>query len=85
MLYRIADGTRHAAGKAYLQLPKAWLTSGAARAIGLRFDDEEDMEFGKELPADDVAPVIIYDLQGRRVTTPTKGIFIVNGKKVVIK
>jgi hypothetical protein len=61
------------------------LTSGAARAIGLRFDDEEDMKFGEELPADDVAPVIIYDLQGRRVTTPTKGIFIVNGKKVVIK
>ena len=28
---------------------------------------------------------IIYDLQGRRVLNPTKGIYIVNGKKVVIK
>ena len=27
----------------------------------------------------------IYDLQGRRVNKPTKGIFIHNGKKVVIK
>ena len=27
----------------------------------------------------------IYDLQGRRVMQPTKGLFIVNGKKVVIK
>ena len=27
----------------------------------------------------------IYDLQGRRVTNPTKGIYIVNGKKVIIK
>ena len=27
----------------------------------------------------------IYDLQGREVTTPTKGIYIVNGKKVIIK
>lgn len=26
-----------------------------------------------------------YDLQGRRVTQPTKGLYIVNGKKVVIK
>jgi hypothetical protein len=26
-----------------------------------------------------------YDLQGRRVENPTKGIYIVNGKKVVIK
>ena len=27
----------------------------------------------------------VYDLQGRRVLTPTKGMYIVNGKKVVIK
>ena len=27
----------------------------------------------------------IYDLQGRRVENPTKGLYIVNGKKVVIK
>ena len=28
---------------------------------------------------------IIYDLQGRQVTNPTKGLYIVNGRKVVIK
>ena len=28
---------------------------------------------------------IIYDLQGRRVLNPTKGIYIVNGKKVIMK
>ena len=28
---------------------------------------------------------VIYDLQGRRVTAPTKGLYIVNGKKVIIK
>ncbi len=27
----------------------------------------------------------IYDLQGRRITSPSKGLYIVNGKKVVIK
>lgn len=27
----------------------------------------------------------LYDLQGRRVTTPTKGLYIINGKKVVIR
>ena len=26
-----------------------------------------------------------YDLSGRRVAQPTKGIYIVNGKKVVVK
>ena len=28
---------------------------------------------------------VIYDLNGRRVLTPTKGVYIINGKKVVIK
>ena len=32
-----------------------------------------------------VDSVTYYDLQGRRVAQPTKGLFIVNGKKVVIK
>ena len=27
----------------------------------------------------------VYDLQGRRVENPTKGLYIVNGRKVVIK
>ena len=27
----------------------------------------------------------VYDLQGRRVAQPTKGLYIVNGRKVVIK
>ena len=27
----------------------------------------------------------VYDLTGRKVDTPTKGIYIVNGKKVFIK
>ena len=28
---------------------------------------------------------ILYDLQGRKVTHPTSGIYIMNGRKVVIK
>ena len=28
---------------------------------------------------------VIYDLQGRRVSKPTKGLYLVNGKKVVVK
>ena len=31
------------------------------------------------------ADAVVYDLQGRRVVNPTKGLYIVNGKKVVIK
>lgn len=28
---------------------------------------------------------VVYDLSGRRVVTPTKGLYIVNGKKVIVK
>ena len=28
---------------------------------------------------------VIYDLQGRRVQTPSKGLYIVNGKKMIIR
>ena len=36
-------------------------------------------------PTSDAAPKddVIYDLQGRRVTHPTRGIYIVNGKKII--
>ena len=30
------------------------------------------------------ADAVVYDLQGRRVVNPTKGLFIVSGKKVFI-
>lgn len=41
-----------------------------------------DIPSGTSRPAD--APVY-YDLSGRRVEHPTKGLYIVNGKKVVVK
>ena len=34
---------------------------------------------------EDVAGQAIYDLQGRRVLNPSNGIYIVNGKKFVVK
>jgi hypothetical protein len=38
------------------------------------------------ISTDDVSEKIVYDLQGRRVTnTSKKGVYIVNGRKVVIK
>lgn len=37
------------------------------------------------IPIDEKKTVVIYDLLGRRLSTPQKGINIINGKKVVIK
>ena len=64
------------------------LTSPEAQAKGfvLTFDDGsttgiETIESSKNSTEDGV----YYDLQGRRVENPTRGVYILNGKKVVIK
>ena len=62
---------------------KAYLTySGAGAREFFLFDEAT----GIEMPTvEDVnADALVYDLQGRRVVNPTKGLYIVNGKKVFI-
>ena len=40
----------------------------------------------ESIKRNDASTHVRYDLQGRRITTPTsKGIYIVNGKKVVVR
>ena len=49
-------------------------------------ESDIEIETGIEQITGEVSQVCgIYDLQGRRVTTPSKGIYIVNGQKRVIK
>ena len=68
--------------KAYLNVPVA----SGANALRIRFGDEETTEIeSSKLKIDDLASSAVYDLQGRRVLAPTKGIYVVNGKKLVIK
>ena len=80
--YRVANGVTIPAGKAYLKI-----SGGVAQApafIGFGGGNGttgiQTIDNGK-LTNDNV----YYDLQGRRVAQPTKGLYIVNGKKVIIK
>jgi hypothetical protein len=69
------------AGKAYL--PIATITSGA-RQLTLVFDGEATAIRTSDVD-DTPSRTGIYNLQGQRVKTPGKGLYIVNGKKVIIK
>ena len=75
-----ANNSTVAANKAYLNLGAA-----GARAVSfsLNFDDVTAISEVATEEDDKSAPV--YDLQGRRVAQPAKGLYIVNGKKVIIK
>ena len=65
------------ANKAYLVL-----APNSASAISIRFGEEDTTEI--ETSALDPQPSTeIYDLMGRRVLNPAKGVYIVNGKKIV--
>ena len=39
----------------------------------------------EEVKAESGKVKAIYDLQGRKVDTPSKGIYIINGKKIFVK
>ena len=69
---------KNGAHKAYLAVPeveaaKGYPFGGDATGIeGLNVNDNDNVNE-------------VYDLQGRRVVRPAKGIYIVNGKKIVVK
>lgn len=65
------------AGKAYLQL------AGDSFAPQLFFDD--DVTAINKVETKKVEDGVFYTLAGQQVAQPTKGLYIVNGKKVVIK
>lgn len=74
----LANGKTVAAGKAYLQLTKA------ASARPLNFPDEEGTGI-KLITTSDKNTGATYNLKGQRVANPSKGLYIVNGRKVIMK
>lgn len=80
--YTISEAGELAANKAYLQLPTSTVSALSRDFIQAFNDDTTDIDGVTE-------PVQLsgqyYDLQGRRVAQPANGIYILNGRKVIIK
>ena len=73
------NGTNVPGRKAYLLLDKA----NGARELNIVFDGETTSI--DDIHSSEFVVPSYYDLQGRKVNAPAKGLYIVNGKKVVIK
>ena len=58
-------------------------SAASARELTIGFDDETTGL--KAISNEPISNSQVFDLQGRIVINPTKGLYIVNGKKVVIK
>lgn len=77
-----ANGQTVATNRAYLRT-----TTSVSGRMSMDFDDDPETTNGIHEMTDDGIRLErdIYDLQGRHVTTPRKGLYIINGKKMVIK
>lgn len=90
--YTLAAGPtfKHSDGKGTLADGKAFLrttvnvTGNEARSLELDFNDDETTGI-KAIETSQYTNDIYFNLAGQRVEKPTKGLYIVNGKKVVIK
>ena len=60
-------------------------TTSGARLAGMTFDGETTGIEAMDIEHSTLNIEHYYDLQGRRVAQPTKGLYIVNGKKVLVK
>ena len=80
-LFNGTDGTN----TTYINGFRAWVElepSAPANALRIRFAGTTGIEDSTLNPQSSTE---VYDLMGRRVLNPTKGMYIVNGKKMVIK
>lgn len=78
---RTKSGTL-ASGKCYLDITGTTLGS---RDLSLDDDGTTNISEEVKVNSNKFATAEWYDLKGRRVLFPTKGIYIVNGKKIIIK
>lgn len=79
--YNLASDTSVPAGKAYLETTAAL----SAARVAIVFEDEEATGINAVNGEGSTVNGSFYDLQGRKIAQPTKGLYIVNGKKVIIK
>ena len=82
----IASGSSLGAFRFYMQIESRNGGSAPAQTIRMRVIDEDDAtEIDNAEFTDGNSQLIIYDLQGRRITDTAnlKGVYIVNGKKVI--
>lgn len=81
---RDGNSIKLSAHRAGLKLSTSGPDFAPAKELIFNFDDATTTRINNVQPVAEKKNDVIYDLQGRRVTNPSRGIYIVNGKKVVI-
>ena len=79
--YKVKAGTKVPAGKCYLSVA----ATSAPDILGFGDGNTTSMSEELRVKSEEFATAPVYNLNGQRVAQPTKGLYIVNGKKVIIK
>lgn len=79
-----SNGNAISRNKAYLHLPDEYVPTEDGARLTLTFDDDVATAISSIARNSDKDGKIL-DLQGRRVDNPGKGIYIVSGKKMILK
>lgn len=72
-------------GTAKVAAFRGYFTFTSAGSNVIDFNLEGDVTGIENLKNDNLDNAVFYDLNGHRVANPTKGLYIVNGKKVILK
>lgn len=92
--YKLKTGTAIPDNKAYANLPEESQAMLKKMTFSFGIDEMEEPlseDYGtitnlhEVAMPEDIAGATIYDLQGRKVKNPSQGVYIVNGKKFIIK
>ena len=89
--YILQQGKFNMATNGYLKANRAYLsteydvTTAGTRSMEIFFDEGETTGIADNNRETITNNGSFFDLQGRKVANPTKGLYIVNGKKVVVK
>ena len=89
LVFRKATGAKLRANRAYLSTTYDVMAVGAPALeviIGGENGDDNTTGVSEKVAVDgSEASAPVYNLNGQRVSQPTKGLYIVNGKKVILK
>lgn len=83
--YKLAEGTEMKANKAWLDVSGLAGTSAAKPMIISFGNTPTGIKEVSDNPRKEVQDENYYDLQGRRVQNPARGIYIYKGKKIIIR
>ncbi|MBQ2073971.1 MAG: hypothetical protein II463_04685, partial [Bacteroidaceae bacterium] len=82
--YKLTSDYTLGANKAYLETDSDITPTGDSARVLMVFDDGQTTSIDN-IQGRKVDEGIYYNLRGQRVQNPTKGLYVVNGKKVIIK